>query len=30
LRDDGFVRSLRAASTREKVWSLLEEADEHP
>jgi PTS system nitrogen regulatory IIA component len=30
LRDDGFVRSLRGATTREAVWTLLEDADEHP
>ena len=27
LRDDGFVRSLRQAPTREAVWGLLGEAD---
>ena len=30
LRDDGFVRALRSATTREQIWSLLEEADEQP
>jgi PTS system nitrogen regulatory IIA component len=30
LRDDGFVRSLRAATTREGIWALLEDADRHP
>jgi nitrogen PTS system EIIA component len=30
LRDDGFVRSLRGATTREGVWTLLEDADEQP
>ena len=29
LRDDGFVRALRAATTREEIWSLLSGAD-HP
>ena len=29
LRDDIFVRSLRAASTRDMIWGLLEDAD-HP
>ncbi len=29
LRDDGFVRSLRSAPTRDVVWSLLADAD-HP
>src|SRR5947199_8126164 len=29
LRDDGFVRSLRLATTREAVWGLLDDA-EHP
>jgi mannitol/fructose-specific phosphotransferase system IIA component (Ntr-type) len=28
LRDDGFVRSLRQATTREAIWSLLSEADQ--
>ena len=27
LRDDGFVRSLRNATTREGIWGLLSEAD---
>ena len=27
LRDDGFVRSLRGAATRDAVWGLLDEAD---
>jgi mannitol/fructose-specific phosphotransferase system IIA component (Ntr-type) len=30
LRDDGFVRALRQASTRDAIWTLLEEADHHP
>jgi PTS system nitrogen regulatory IIA component len=30
LRDDGFVRSLRGATTREGIWTLLEDADEQP
>jgi nitrogen PTS system EIIA component len=30
LRDDGFVRSLRAATTREGIWDLLTEADHQP
>ena len=30
LRDDGFVRQLRSAKTRDEVWKLLEEADQHP
>jgi len=30
LRDDGFVRSLRQANTREAVWGLLEEASSGP
>jgi mannitol/fructose-specific phosphotransferase system IIA component (Ntr-type) len=30
LRDDGFVRSLRQADTRESVWGLLEEASSGP
>jgi len=29
LRDDGFVRALRQATTREAVWGLLDDAD-HP
>jgi nitrogen PTS system EIIA component len=27
LRDDGFVRSLRHATTRDVIWNLLDEAD---
>jgi mannitol/fructose-specific phosphotransferase system IIA component (Ntr-type) len=27
LRDDGFVRSLRQATTREQIWDLLDTAD---
>jgi nitrogen PTS system EIIA component len=27
LRDDGFVRSLRQATTREQIWELLDSAD---
>jgi len=27
LRDDGFVRSLRQATSREKIWELLDTAD---
>lgn len=27
LRDDGFVRALREATTRETIWSLLEDAE---
>lgn len=27
LRDDGFVRTLRHATTRETIWSLLEDAE---
>src|SRR5437879_9280003 len=27
LRDDGFVRSLRNATTRDAIWNLLSEAD---
>ena len=27
LRDDGFVRSLRQATSREAIWNLLDEAD---
>ena len=27
LRDDAFVRALRAATTREAIWALLEKAD---
>ena len=30
LRDDGFVRALRQAKTREEVWALLERADQPP
>jgi len=30
LRDDGFIRSLREAKTREEVWALLERADSQP
>jgi nitrogen PTS system EIIA component len=30
LRDDGFVRSLRGAKTRDEIWAHLEESDEHP
>jgi PTS system fructose-specific IIA component/PTS system nitrogen regulatory IIA component len=29
LRDDGFVRALRQATTREAIWTLLDEADNH-
>jgi PTS system fructose-specific IIA component/PTS system nitrogen regulatory IIA component len=29
LRDDGFVRSLKQATTREAIWSMLDE-QEHP
>jgi mannitol/fructose-specific phosphotransferase system IIA component (Ntr-type) len=29
LRDDGFVRALRQATTREAIWTLLDEADQH-
>ena len=29
LRDDGFVRSLRQAPSREAIWGLLDEADHH-
>jgi PTS system fructose-specific IIA component/PTS system nitrogen regulatory IIA component len=29
LRDDGFVRSLRHATTREAIWGLLDDADQH-
>jgi mannitol/fructose-specific phosphotransferase system IIA component (Ntr-type) len=28
LRDDGFVRSLRQATTREAIWDLLSEVDQ--
>ena len=27
LRDDAFVRQLRASTTREQIWSVLEQAD---
>jgi mannitol/fructose-specific phosphotransferase system IIA component (Ntr-type) len=30
LRDDGFVRSLRLATTRETIWDLLGELDHQP
>jgi len=30
LRDDGFVRSLRQATTREAIWELLGELDQQP
>ena len=30
LRDDGFVRALRQAQSREEVWGLLERADHPP
>ena len=30
LRDDGFVRSLRQATSREGIWDLLGEVDHHP
>jgi mannitol/fructose-specific phosphotransferase system IIA component (Ntr-type) len=30
LRDDGFVRSLRQAATREAIWDLLGELDQQP
>src|SRR5215813_8913728 len=29
LRDDGFVRSLRQAGSREAIWSLLDDAEHH-
>jgi PTS system nitrogen regulatory IIA component len=29
LRDDSFVRALRQAPTREAIWSLLNESDQH-
>lgn len=29
LRDDGFVRALRTAETREAIWSLLESGGNH-
>src|SRR6516162_10513822 len=28
LRDDGFVRQLRQAKTREEIWDLLQDADQ--
>jgi mannitol/fructose-specific phosphotransferase system IIA component (Ntr-type) len=30
LRDDGFVRALRSATTREQIWALLDESDQQP
>jgi mannitol/fructose-specific phosphotransferase system IIA component (Ntr-type) len=30
LRDDGFVRALRQATSREQIWSLLDESDQQP
>lgn len=30
LRDDGFVRSLRQATSREMIWDLLDEAGQGP
>ena len=30
LRDDGFVRSLRQAPTREAIWGLLDDAEHSP
>jgi PTS system nitrogen regulatory IIA component len=30
LRDDGFVRSLRQATSREAIWGLLDEVDHTP
>ena len=30
LRDDSFVRALRAAGTREAIWALLEGGGNHP
>jgi mannitol/fructose-specific phosphotransferase system IIA component (Ntr-type) len=30
LRDDGFVRSLQAATSRDVIWGLLEEMDHQP
>jgi len=30
LRDDGFVRALRQALSREAIWSLLDEAEHQP
>src|SRR5205809_8065942 len=29
LRDDGFVRSLRQSTTREGIWTLLDDAEHH-
>jgi len=29
LRDDNFVRSLRQATTRDSIWSLVMDSDEH-
>jgi nitrogen PTS system EIIA component len=29
LRDDGFVRALRTASSRDAIWGLLDEAEQH-
>jgi mannitol/fructose-specific phosphotransferase system IIA component (Ntr-type) len=28
LRDDGFVRQLRQAKSREEIWELLQDADQ--
>jgi mannitol/fructose-specific phosphotransferase system IIA component (Ntr-type) len=30
LRDDGFVRALRAATTRDEIWALIQDADRQP
>ena len=30
LREDGFVRALRQATTRESIWHMLEDADHQP
>ena len=30
LRDDGFVRSLRQAASRDAIWGLIADADNHP
>jgi PTS system nitrogen regulatory IIA component len=30
LRDDGFVRQLRQASSRDKIWTILEQGDHPP
>ena len=30
LRDDGFIRCLREAKTRDEIWALLERADNQP